>query len=263
MTRSSRSKRSRPWRSWVALGLAFFSASAAVAYTEEAEEGDEYECLIEPLLDVSVSSAVNGVVDRVLVERGEFVKKGQVLVELVAGIETAAYELAKARSEFADRTNERNAELVEEKLISSNEKDSLETDALLARLETREALEVLKLRTLRSPISGVVADVAIDPGVVVDEQEMMRIAQLDPLNVEVVLPVALYGQIEKETQGVVRPEPPFERDYLANVVLVDRVVDAASGTFGVRLELSNSEGELPAGLKCTVRFPQESQRSEK
>jgi len=265
MRRSFRSKRSRPWGPWVALGLAFFSASTAVAYAEEAEEGeeaDEYECLIEPLLDVSVSSAVNGVVERVLVERGEFVKKGQVLVELVAGIETAAYELAKARSEFADRTNERNAELVEEKLISSNEKDSLETDALLARLETREALEVLKLRTLRSPISGVVADVSIDPGEFVDEQEMMRIAQIDPLNVEVVVPVALYGQIEKGTQGVVRPEPPFERDYLASVVLVDRVVDAASGTFGVRLELSNSEGQLPAGLKCSVRFPREPQRAE-
>jgi membrane fusion protein (multidrug efflux system) len=41
---------------------------------------------------------------------------------------------------------------------------------------------------------------------------------------------------------------------MANVVIVDRVVDAASGTFGVRLTLSNPSNRLPAGLKCRVRF---------
>ena len=39
-----------------------------------------------------------------------------------------------------------------------------------------------------------------------------------------------------------------------NEAVVDRVMDAASGTFGVRLELPNRDLKLPAGLKCTVRF---------
>jgi len=216
----------------------------------------DYECLVEAHVDISVSSSVSGVVERVRVERGEVVRKGQVLVELVSGIETAAYDLARARAEFAERTNTRNAELVEEKLISSNEKDALETDALLARLEERKALEVLKLRTVVSPISGVVVDVSVDPGEFVDEKEIMRIVQLDPLDVEVVVPAALYGRIEQGTRGEVRPEPPFDRIHSARVVIVDRVVDAASGTFGLRLELPNPAGELPAGLKCRVRFPE-------
>jgi multidrug efflux pump subunit AcrA (membrane-fusion protein) len=38
------------------------------------------------------------------------------------------------------------------------------------------------------------------------------------------------------------------------VIVVDPVVDAASGTFGVRLELPNPEHAIPAGLKCRVRF---------
>jgi hypothetical protein len=38
------------------------------------------------------------------------------------------------------------------------------------------------------------------------------------------------------------------------VTVVDRVVDAASSTFGVRLELANPDYRLPAGLKCRVRF---------
>ena len=40
----------------------------------------------------------------------------------------------------------------------------------------------------------------------------------------------------------------------AKVSIVDRVVDASSGTFGVRLELPNPGHRLPGGLKCRVRF---------
>lgn len=235
--------------------MGFATGLLLIVAAPETLAADGYECLIEAHVDVSVSAAVQGVVERVWVERGDRVKRGDVLVELVDGIETASYELARARSEFADRTNQRNAELVEEKLISSNEKDALETDALLARLQTREADEVLKLRTIRSPITGVVASVSIEAGEFVDENEIMRVVQIDPLNVEVVVPVALYGQIKKGTIGQVRPEAPFDRVFKAKVVIADRVVDAASGTFGVRLELPNKQGELPAGLKCRVSFP--------
>lgn len=243
------------------LSLVLSSGLGAWANSGIASEG--YECLIEAHVDVSVSSAVTGVVERVRVKRGDMVKKGQTLVSLVAGIETAAHELAQARAEFAERTNERNAELVDEQLISSNEKDALETDALLARLEKREAFEVLRLRTIRSPIDGIIADVSVDPGEFVDEEEMLRIVQIDPLNVEVVVPVSLYGQIAKGQIAEVRPEPPFDRPFEARVEIVDRVVDAASGTFGLRLELPNPEGALPAGLKCMVRFPQKEKTSSK
>ena len=42
--------------------------------------------------------------------------------------------------------------------------------------------------------------------------------------------------------------------YDAKVTVVDRVVDAASGLFGVRLELPNPDYKLSAGLKCQVTF---------
>ena len=43
---------------------------------------------------------------------------------------------------------------------------------------------------------------------------------------------------------------------VASVTIVDRVVDATSGTFGVRLELPNTDHALPSGLRCRVRFLQ-------
>ncbi len=40
----------------------------------------------------------------------------------------------------------------------------------------------------------------------------------------------------------------------ASVTAVDKVADAASGTFGVRLEIRNPGNRIPGGLKCKVRL---------
>jgi hypothetical protein len=51
-----------------------------------------------------------------------------------------------------------------------------------------------------------------------------------------------------------RPEPPIGGTYAATVTAVDHVLDAASGTFGVRLALPNPELLLPAGIRCKIVF---------
>ena len=66
--------------------------------------------------------------------------------------------------------------------------------------------------------------------------------------------MALLGKITTSMRAEVQPEAPMGGSYTATVTVVDRVVDAASGTFGVRLELPNRDYRLPAGLKCKVRF---------
>jgi len=50
------------------------------------------------------------------------------------------------------------------------------------------------------------------------------------------------------------PEAPVGGAHEARVVIVDRLLDAASGTFGVRLELPNPDYGLYGGLHCRVRF---------
>ena len=82
----------------------------------------------------------------------------------------------------------------------------------------------------------------------------MRIAQIDPLRVEVIVPVAFLGKLSKGMSATVKPEAPLGGAYTAKVVIVDRVVDAASGTLGVRLELANPDYAIAGGLRCSVRF---------
>ena len=49
--------------------------------------------------------------------------------------------------------------------------------------------------------------------------------------------------------AMVKPEKPIKGEFPAKVTVVDKVVDAASGTFGVRLELPNPDFKVTAGLQ--------------
>jgi len=82
----------------------------------------------------------------------------------------------------------------------------------------------------------------------------VKIARLDPLRIEVFAPIALHGQVAVGQRAVVVPEAPLNRPLEARVTVVDKVADAASSTFGVRLEISNPGNRVPAGLKCKVRL---------
>ena len=252
-----------------------------------AEQG--YDCLIEPNMVVDVSSSVEGVIERVHVDRSDSVKEGQLLVELEAGVEIAAVNKARARTqmqgdlqsrqsslEFAERRLERIHKLFKKGLVSSNDLDEVETRVRLARaelnkaqdeqklaeLELKRAEEALKLRRIRSPFTGVVMDRYKSPGESVEDKPILRLAQLDPLRVELYLPATEFGLIKPGRYAKVFPETnatdPTEH-YLAEVKLVDRVIDAASGTYSVRLEIPNPKHEIPGGLRCTLSFLSESE----
>ncbi len=216
--------------------------------------GDDMECLVEPHLVTSLGSPVEGTLSEVLVDRGAFVTKGQVVARLNSMVESATVNLKAAQEDFGKRKVERNEELYRKQLISANEKDELETQTRIAGLELRQQQEVLALRTIRSPLNGVVVDRFLGPGERVGNEKILKIAQIDPLNVEVIAPMEMFGSVRVGMVGDVHFRPLLPGVHKARVVVVDKVIDAASGTFGVRLELANPGNRIPAGIKCKVRF---------
>ena len=127
----------------------------------------------------------------------------------------------------------------------------------LAELEMMRSAEVLAMRTIRSPLSGIVVEVLLKPGEFSSsnlKEPILKLAEVDPLHVEVILPVTMYGKIKNGQHAQIFPEQPVGGNYDAIVKVVDRVIDAASGTFGVRLQLPNPNYRIPAGIKCRVKF---------
>jgi RND family efflux transporter MFP subunit len=246
----------------------------------------EFDCVMEPRQVVEIRSTVEGVIEKLTVDRGDFVKKGQVLVQLDAAVERASAELARQRSqlegavrsgesrvEYSLKKHGRQEELFKQSFISAQARDEAATERKLAESELKEAIdnrrvaelefrrqtEVLKLKTIVSPVTGVVMERLMHPGEVaeagVGRKPILKVADVETLHVEVVLPVEAYGKVKVGSKADVMPDAPIGGKYTATVSVVDRVFDAASGTFGVRLALPNAKRQLPAGLRCKASFP--------
>jgi multidrug efflux pump subunit AcrA (membrane-fusion protein) len=138
--------------------------------------------------------------------------------------------------------------LADKALVEANE--ALE----LSKAELRRAQAYLALKHIKSPFDGVVVDRYSSPGERVDEDPILKLAKINPLYVEVLLPIEMLGKIQVGLEGVVTTEFDSGKELMATVVVVDRVVDAASGLFGVRLELPNPDLNITAGLECHVAF---------
>jgi RND family efflux transporter MFP subunit len=254
-----------------------------VAHADGAGPLQARQCLIEPLRRIELRSAVAAPILAVHVERGATVRKGQLLVSLDASVEQAALQVAEFRSVMqgaslsaasrlknASERLKRRDELLQQNFISAQDRDDAAAEARIAEADLTQArderqmarLEAQQLKasvarfSIFSPINGVVTERLQNPGEMPQTGDnapaILKLAQTDPLRVDIVLPVAQYGRVKAGGSVTVQPEAPFTGVYRATVKAVDKVIDSASGTFRVRLELPNPRGELPVGVRCTA-----------
>ncbi|NND90420.1 MAG: efflux RND transporter periplasmic adaptor subunit, partial [Granulosicoccus sp.] len=250
----------------IALLVIWTTASGA----EESPAG--FDCVINPSQMVDLGSPESGQLREMLVDRGDRVKAGQVVAALDSRIEASDLAIASLRAETYtevqlrkaafenDRqTEERLAALVTSKAASVHDRDKATADADLSAwrvlkakdemqfhaLELSRARIALDRRNIRSSIDGVVAARLSDPGEHIDDQPVLRIVKLDPLYVEAILPMRLFGRIKAGMSARVVPEIAQGSSLEASVILVDPMGDAGSGTFGARLELSNPDESIP------------------
>lgn len=250
------------------------SASAASAAT--------FDCVMNPFLTVKLGSPVPSVLSNVLVDRGDIVKKGQVVAQIESSVEQAAVATNEARASSSAEIEakqamleqksgvfKRKSELQSHNIASAQDVETAqaeynvakqevalaELNKKMAELELGRARALLEQRTIRSPIDGVVVERALGPGEYVrPDANIMTIASIHPLNVEAYLPVRYYGELKVGDTAIVHPDEPIGGNHTAKVSIVDEVFDAASGTFGVRLTLPNPDNLLPGGLRCHVTF---------
>ena len=199
----------------------------------------DFDCLIEARQTVEVRSAIEAVIESVQVKRGDFVRKGQVLVTLESGAEKAALELARSRAtmqgeikaaearlELAKKKYQQAKELYQQKFVSATALDEALADyklaseqlrqanenQVLARLEVKRTSEILALRTIRSPLNGVVVETVLSPGDLATsnlKDPILRLVEINPLNVEVVLPVSEFGRIKSRSAASTARRSPL------------------------------------------------------
>ncbi len=270
----------RAWHALCLLGAVSLSSMPAYA------QHPAFDCLIEPSETIDIRSPVTGIIDKVHVARGSAVKQRDLLVNLESSVEQAAADLARYKSEMdgaiksaesrlehAKRKLRRQSGLAAQKYVSAQDQEDAdaelriaEADVLsaqenkqLARLEYSYAASQLALRQIHSPFDGVVVEQSQYPGELAEigdnKPSILKLARIDPLRVKVILPLAMYPKMKVGMRADVVPEAPLEGHYEATIDTVDQVIDAASGTFQVRMNLPNPQRAVPGGVKCRVSFP--------
>ncbi len=244
---------------------------------------EKLDCIISPSVVTDLGSSLPGVLRSIKVDRSDVVKVGDVIAVLDSDVERVALQLAKVRAtlnseirlqetnaEYGDRRTERYKTLFDRHALAEWDLDQSKTETKLAeirlvqaldakrlaQLERDKAQQILDRRTVRSPISGVVVERFKDVGEYVDEQSIARIAQLSPLHVDVIVPVARLKDLKPGMLANVWSEQ-LEGRWVATVDRIDRVADPASGTIGVRLLLDNADYAIPAGIRCKMEFNQQ------
>lgn len=240
-----------------------------------------FDCLIQPSSVTEVSTRAEGSLAELLVDRGDTVTSGQIVARLDSEVEEAALLLAQARTnmsaeldelrataELARRKLDRAEELFARNAIPPFEREEAATEAVraqlqilqakqrerLAQLEYERAQKVLAQRTVRSPVDGIVTARLLEVGESVEDRPILTVAKVDPLNVEVIIPVSRFGAVQMGDKAEIVPAFPGAESQIAEVTVVDRVIDAASNTFGVRLRLPNPQYLVPGGVRCDIRF---------
>lgn len=275
MGRATSPRPAKPW----ALCLGALLGSVGAAHAAPPKPAG---CLIEPDQVADVGSAVTGIIEKLNVALGERVEAGQPVVVLRADVERANANAATLRTQMDAEVKAAaaNLELARQKVVRTQQlvaKDFVSQQALdqasaemevavqkhtLARSQQRiygqeqaMAQAQLGLRTLRSPINGIVVERYSNLGERVEDRPVLRVASIDPLRVSLMVPITQYGQVHLGDRLSIHPELPGIGAVSAKVEYVDKVVDAASNTFRVRLSLPNPDHRLPAGLRCKADWP--------
>ena len=262
--------------------MRMFMLAASLLTAGSALADERFDCVLDPSAIVKVGSPMPGLLSEVLVQRGTSVQLGQPVARLEATVEAATVMLyeaqatsraaitaQEARVELSRRKLERASRLASSAIVAQQDLETQQAELSIARQELARATEqrdiarleleraraALAVRIIRSPIDGVVTERTLAGGEYVNQEgSIVTVAALNPLFVETFLPIRHYGSIAVGDSAVVETDAPLAGIYNARVAVIDRVFDAASGTFGIRLTLDNLDSRLPAGLRCKVKF---------
>ena len=107
---------------------------------------------------------VGGIIEKVAVEEGDFVKAGQVLVEIDHRVPAAQYNRVKAKYQLAKIELGRVKNLVSSRSLSARDFDNARTNYDIAEAELELADLNLQNTYLKSPIDGIVIQKLALPG---------------------------------------------------------------------------------------------------
>jgi RND family efflux transporter MFP subunit len=195
------------------------------------------------------SSVGSSRIEKIYVEVGDRVNKGQILVQM----ERSNYLQAKTQLENLKTEYTRALALKEAGGVSQQQLDQLKTQLDVAETTLKNLDENTKLL---SPITGVVTARNFDNGDVSGSQPILSVQQLDPLKVIVNVSEEYFSKIKKGQSVDIKLDVYPGKLFKGKVSLIYPTIDAATRTFSVEITVQNESMLVRPGMfaRVTIDF---------
>jgi len=186
---------------------------------------------------VKVLSEAEGRVERLLVEEGDSVTKGQVLAVLVQDEAKIAMSKVELKASNANAALERAKGTRDQGLISAEAYDALKMEYDVARQEVAEAEWRLAKTVIRAPFSSRVTERFVTLGQHLRPgDELFTVADYDPLVARIYLPERDVIELEEGREVRITLAASAEISFTGRIRQIAPVVDTATGTVKVTVE---------------------------
>jgi RND family efflux transporter MFP subunit len=209
--------------------------------------------VLEARAESNVTNSVTGMIEKILVEEGMLVDKGDVLAEIdpenyLLELERTTIDLESAIAEF-NRSKPVNGR----QLVAVKDFEQLEFAVKTRRNQQKVAQINVRDTKVRAPISGIVAERMVKEGNMTASpgSVMFRIVALDTLQGVVFLPESEINNVHIGQEAYLE-FPSTSQAVPASVALIAPVIDTNSGTFKVTLNVENKDYRLKPGMFARV-----------
>lgn len=240
-------------------GVLFGLLGAGFATAASRAEPEVYSSHLMVDQEVTVSARITGVIEKINVDRGSVVKRGQSLAQLELQEFEQAVREAKEDLELRRVEFERAKALSAGNIMSKAELDEKRARHAVAVAAWEKARAIRDYAFIRAPFAGVVTEKYARVGQkVIDNQNvpLFKITAFEPLLARVYLPEQRLMSIRRGDRVDVVPDKFPKARTTGIVQYISPTVDAASGTFQVivRVRRDPALPILRPGLSVKVLF---------
>jgi membrane fusion protein (multidrug efflux system) len=211
--------------------------------------------MVEPYEDVWVKAEVPGQVVKVLMQEGDTVEKGQVLIQLDDRDYRTRLSRVEANYQLAKLDYDRTAALAQKKVMSPAELDKIEAQLKDLEAQVSEAQLALSRTQITSPLCCLLNEIEAKRGDFVSVGDpVARIIQLDPVKVTVGVPESDVAAIFDLDEADVIVEALNKRRVKGEKMYLSRQPKTLARLYDLELRVPNPDGRILPGMFARVEL---------
>jgi len=232
--------------------------STAVSISEVKSQRMEvnlrYSGTVEASQTIPLTFKTTGTVEKVLVDAGDEVKKGQLLATIDKNDNQNMYEIADSKYQQAKDAYDRLKTVHDKGSLSEIKWVEMETNLAQAKASLELSKNLLEKCSMRAPVNGIIGRRNIEPGMssIVLTSSPFELVEITNVYVKIAVPENEIGKIKKGDNAGIVVSALNNKQYEGKITNISPVADPFSRTYDAKITVKNQHLELKPGMVCDV-----------